>query len=128
MTKTLLGRIGRVNKVGVLRDLLLMGFAAFFIFLSPTLSELLTASNWSELNKIFQANQLLPYILVLPFVVLVLMLVFVHKIDNWEDQKAGKRHQELLDAIRNNPLNSSVQELINEIRQDRNERNNKDKQ
>ena len=104
-----------------------MGFAAFFIFLSPTLSELLTASNWSELNKIFQANQLLPYILVLPFVVLVLMLVFVHKIDNWEDQKAGKRHQELLDAIRNNPLNSSVQELINEIRQDRNERKNKDK-
>jgi len=107
-----------------------MGFAAFLVYLSPTLTELLTASNWSELDKIFQANQLLPYIVALPFVVLGLMLLFVHKIDKWEtaeqDAKDDKRHQELLDAIKG--INQAIQELINEIRNDRNERNNKPKQ
>ena len=105
-------------------------FAAFLVFLSPTISELLTVNNWSELNELFQANQLLPWLVMLPFIVLGIMLCFARKIDAWEsretDKKADKRHQELLSAIRDNPFNNSVQELINEIRQDRNERNNRD--
>lgn len=122
--------IGRIDKVKLIRDLLFMGFAAFLVFLSPTISELLTVNNWSELNELFQANQLLPWLVMLPFIVLGIMLCFARKIDAWEsretDKKADKRHQELLSAIRDNPFNNSVQELINEIRQDRNERNNRD--
>jgi hypothetical protein len=120
--------VGRINKMKVVRDLILIVFALFFAYLAPALSELLNTSNWAELDKLFQANTILPYLLMMPFVVLGLMLFFIHKIDKWEDDKAEKRHKELLEAIQNNPLNNSVQELINEIRQDRNERKNKPKQ
>lgn len=115
--------VRRIDKVKVLRDLILIIFVLLFAYLAPTLSELLNAGNWDEFNRIFQDNQLLPYIVALPFVVLGLMLLFIRTIDKWEDDKAEKRHQALLEAIQSNSL--LLQGLINEIRQERNERNNK---
>ena len=75
--------VGRINKVKLARDILLIVFALFFAYLAPALSKLLNAANWSELDKIFQANPTLPYLLMFPFVTLGLMLFFIHWIDKW---------------------------------------------
>ena len=86
----------------LVRSLLFAIFLLFFAYLSPALSELFNVSNWAELDKIFQTNPSLPYLLMIPFGLLCLMLVFIHQIDKWEDGKAAKRHQELLTAIKEN--------------------------
>lgn len=116
--------IGRVDKVKLVRDLLLIVFLATYTYFSPLVSELSKVGNTEEFNQLVLNNPIIYYVLLIPVAILIGMLLFIHKIDSWEDKKAENRHKDLLKAIQDNPLNNSVQELINEIRQDRNERKN----
>lgn len=97
---SLLKIIGRINKVKLVRDLILIALVPYIAFLAPALSQLTDAKNQDELNRLFQAQPLLYWFLLAPFAVLGVMLLFIHKIDAWEDAKAEKRHQELLEAIK----------------------------
>lgn len=101
----------------LIRDLLLILFPLAFVYFAPVFSELTKISNQEQLNILFRTNPILYLMILIPIGILVFMLVFIHKIDAWEsqktDEKADNRHQELLNTIK---------ELINEIRQDRDER------
>jgi hypothetical protein len=91
--------IGRVDKVKLVRDLLLLVFGAFFVYLSPAVSDLTNVSNWPDFNRIFQANPILPWIILIPFVALILMLVFIHKIDNWVDSKQDDKLDKMVKLL-----------------------------
>ena len=109
------------------REFLLIIFAMMLVLVLPTLVELLNVSNWGELSALFLNNPLMIALLATPILSLVFAMVFIHKIDQWEtteqDAKDNKRNSKLLKAIKAN--SSLLRGLIDEIRQERNERTNK---
>ena len=66
---------------------------------------------------------LLPLLAIL-IIPIAMLSIGIYKIDKWEDKKAADKHDELLDAIHENGI--VIRDLINEIRQDRNERKQRD--
>jgi hypothetical protein len=98
---TLLRRIGRrIDKVELVRDLLLVVFLATFGYFYPAISDLIRLWDSPSFNKVVLDNPMLYLVILMPFGILGLMLLFIHKIDAWVDVKAERRHQELLKAIR----------------------------
>lgn len=106
MTKiktSLLKIVGRINKVILVRDLILVAFISLLAYVAPSYAELLKPSKLLELYNSIQANPVLITLLLpllLPFAILITMLGYIQKIDIWEDAKAIKRHEELLQAIK----------------------------
>ena len=86
----------------IARGLLFVVFVLLFVPVTQALSEMLTTRNWDDVKAIFINNPMIAAIIAIPIICLVLILLFIHKIDKWEGEKAEKRHAELLEAIKNN--------------------------
>jgi hypothetical protein len=112
--------LGRVDKVKLVREILVVLLVPYAIFLYKFFTDLQSLSKISNFNLLMQ-NTGLFLVIILPFVGLIVAILFIRQIDNWEDSKGNKRHKELLD---------SIDSLTHEIRLDRearNERNNSNK-
>ena len=94
--------VGRINEMRLVRDFCLIVLAILFALTYPLISEALNSKNWAELVNILKDNPLIIIIMAMPFIGLGVLMFFIHQIDKWEDAKANKRHNELLDTIKNN--------------------------
>lgn len=125
--------IGRIDKMRLLRDILLVLFTLVFTQVLPFVNELLDPSKQAGLIKILIDNPLIAAVLMIPFICLFVLIVYIHQIDTFENSDVAKRHTELLKKIDSfqqaitNGVTEAITPLIDEIRKDRNERNNSNK-
>lgn len=86
--------------MNLVRDLFLIFFAMILIPVMPAYAEILNMSNWDELRTLFASNPLIIVSFAIPLILLIILMLFIHKIDTLVDGKSEKRHEELLKAVK----------------------------
>ncbi len=109
--------VGRIDKVKLVRDIFLTILVLTSGFLFQYIGDL-NRMSFTDMMEFLSTGTLSAILFIIvfsmPFLLVGLLLIFIRKIDAWEDEKMDDRFNELVDAINT---------LISEIRQDRNERN-----
>jgi uncharacterized membrane protein len=91
--------VGRIDKVKLLRDIILI-FVVFVLgIVFPFVNEMLKPDELSKFSESIGDNYIIWILLAIPFLVLILMACYINQIDTWEDAKAITRHNELKTGI-----------------------------
>jgi len=88
--------------VKIARDILLILFILLFVPMTQVLSGIPTPPDWNGIKTYFANSPMIAVIFAIPIIVLIFILLFIHRLDKWEDEKAIERHNELLEVIKNN--------------------------
>jgi hypothetical protein len=101
--------LGRIDKVKLVREIIVLAMVAYVGWLWNFVTDLKSLSLTTNFDYLAQ-NTPFYFVIISPFVILIIAILFVRKIDNWEDKKSNDRHSEIV---------KKFDELITEIRKER---------
>jgi hypothetical protein len=105
--------LGRIERMSLLREMLLIALVPCILFAYKFYDDLQSLSKAKDFNTLAQ-NTPFDFVIVLPYLGLLIILVGVWWIDHRDSKKQDKRHEDLLEVING---------LTKEIRKDREDRN-----